>query len=70
MSRRNLEHLQRARRALQHPRVVITDIHARYFGIELNDQSLTPGDNPLIGPTRFEDWLSQFKGNGGIGRGA
>jgi hypothetical protein len=22
------------------------------------DQSLTPGDNPRIGPTRFEDWLA------------
>jgi hypothetical protein len=37
---------------------VITDVHARYFGAELNDQSLTPGDNPRIAPTRFEDWLS------------
>jgi uncharacterized protein YbjT (DUF2867 family) len=45
-------------------RTVTTDVHARYFGIELNDQSLTPGDNPRLGPTRFEDWLSRsiFKG--------
>ena len=40
------------------PRKVTTDVHARYFGIELNDQSLTPGDNPRLGPTRFEDWLA------------
>ncbi len=40
-------------------RKVTTDVHARYFGIELNDQSLTPGDNPRIGPTRFDDWLSR-----------
>jgi uncharacterized protein YbjT (DUF2867 family) len=40
-------------------RKVTTDVQARYFGIELNDQSLTPGDNPRIGPTRFEDWLSR-----------
>jgi len=40
-------------------RQVVTDVHARYFGIELNDQSLTPGDNPHIGPTRFTDWLSR-----------
>jgi uncharacterized protein YbjT (DUF2867 family) len=39
-------------------RQVITDVHARYFGINVNDQSLTPGQNPRIGPTRFEDWLS------------
>src|SRR5258705_587580 len=45
--------------ATQDPREVVTDVHARYYGIELNDQSLTPGDNPRIGPTRFEDWLSR-----------
>ena len=45
--------------ANQDARQVITDVHARYFGAELNDQSLTPGDNPRIGPTRFEDWLSR-----------
>jgi uncharacterized protein YbjT (DUF2867 family) len=43
--------------AKQDARQVVTDVHARYYGIELNDQSLTPGDNPRIGPTRFEDWL-------------
>jgi uncharacterized protein YbjT (DUF2867 family) len=40
-------------------RNVITDIHARYFGIELNDHSLTPGDNPRIGSTNFEQWLGR-----------
>jgi len=40
-------------------RKVTTDVHALYFGIELNDQSLTPGNNPRSGPTRFEDWLSR-----------
>src|SRR5215212_9893705 len=29
-------------------RTVTTDAHARYFGTELNDQSLTPGANPRI----------------------
>jgi len=41
------------------PREVTTDVHARYYGIELNDQSLTPGDNLRIGATRFDDWLRQ-----------
>lgn len=41
------------------PRQVTPDVHAPYFGVELNDQSLTPGDNPRIGATRFDDWLSQ-----------
>jgi len=40
-------------------RKLTTDVHAGYFGTEVNDQSLTPGDNPRLGPTRFEDWLSR-----------
>lgn len=43
----------------QDARKVVTDVHARYFGVELNDQSLTPGDNPRIGSIRFEDWLQK-----------
>jgi len=41
------------------PREVITDVHARYFGAEVNDQSLTPADQPRLGPTHFKDWLSR-----------
>ena len=41
------------------PRRVTADVHARYFGAELDEHSLTPGDNARIAPTRFEDWLSQ-----------
>jgi len=47
--------------AKQDARQVVTDVHARYYGLELNDQSLTPGDNPRIGPTRFADWLSRSR---------
>lgn len=43
----------------QDPRKITIDPHARYFGLELNDQSLTPGDNPRIGSIRFEDWLKR-----------
>jgi uncharacterized protein YbjT (DUF2867 family) len=45
--------------ATRDPRKVATDVHARYFGTELNDQSLTPGDNARLGPTHFEEWLSR-----------
>jgi uncharacterized protein YbjT (DUF2867 family) len=38
-------------------RTVITDPKALYYGIAVNDQSLTPGAHPRLGPTRFEDWL-------------
>lgn len=40
-------------------REVIADVHARYYGTELNDQSLTPGAHPRLGSIRFEDWLSR-----------
>ncbi len=39
-------------------RKVITDASALYYGINVNDQSLTPGENPRLGTTRFSDWLS------------
>ncbi|HWB06631.1 MAG TPA: SDR family oxidoreductase [Verrucomicrobiales bacterium] len=49
-------------RSTSDPREVIADDEARYFGIKLNDQSLTPtGDNPRLGKMRFEDWLSRAK---------
>jgi uncharacterized protein YbjT (DUF2867 family) len=44
--------------AKQDRRQVSTDVKAGYFGAELDDRSLTPGKDPRIGPTRFEDWLS------------
>jgi uncharacterized protein YbjT (DUF2867 family) len=40
-------------------RKVITDDSAGYFGTPVNDQSLTPGANPRLGPTRFKDWLAR-----------
>jgi len=40
-------------------RRVIADVRARYFGTSLNDRSLTPGDRPRLGATRFADWLSR-----------
>lgn len=40
-------------------RQVITDPQARYYGTAVDDQSLTPGDNPRIGPTHFADWVSR-----------
>ena len=53
------ELVRRFLKAKQDARQVIADVHARYFGAELNDQSLTPGKDPVIGATRFEDWLSR-----------
>lgn len=47
--------------ATKDPRKVVADIHARYFGAELDDRSLTPGNNPRIGSVRFEDWLAGLR---------
>ena len=47
---------------LQHikdPRQAVSDDKVPYFGAPINDQSLTPGANPIIGATRFADWLKQ-----------
>jgi uncharacterized protein YbjT (DUF2867 family)/quercetin dioxygenase-like cupin family protein len=41
------------------PRNVVADANAGYYGIAVNDQSLVPGDNPRLGTTRFEEWLSR-----------
>jgi len=38
-------------------RQIVADVHARYFGAELDDSSLMPGDHPRFGTTSFEDWL-------------
>ena len=45
--------------ATRDPRKVTTDVHALYFGTELNDRSLTPGAKARLAPTRFEEWLSR-----------
>jgi uncharacterized protein YbjT (DUF2867 family) len=39
-------------------RPVISDAHAKYFGLELDDRSLTPAGRPRLGPTHFEAWLT------------
>jgi uncharacterized protein YbjT (DUF2867 family) len=46
--------------AMKDARQVVADVHARYFGAELNDQSLTPGNNPRVAGTRFADWLDRL----------
>jgi uncharacterized protein YbjT (DUF2867 family) len=48
-------------RAKHDARQVIADVHARYFGVDLDDRTLTPGDNPRVGQTRFAQWLGQSR---------
>jgi uncharacterized protein YbjT (DUF2867 family) len=53
------ELIRRGLSARNDPREVIADAHARYFGAELGERTLVPGDGARLGETRFEDWLRQ-----------
>jgi uncharacterized protein YbjT (DUF2867 family) len=46
-------------RSLGDQRAVVADPHARYFGAQLSERTLLPGDGAQLGPTRFDDWVSQ-----------
>jgi hypothetical protein len=39
------------------PREVVSDPKAHYFGVEINDRSLTPGEGVHIAATHFDEWL-------------
>lgn len=43
-------------------REVVTDPHARYYGVEVSERTLVPGDDARLGETRFETWLSEPAG--------
>jgi uncharacterized protein YbjT (DUF2867 family) len=53
------EFIRRGLKAHGDPREVVADPHARYFGAELSERSLVPGDGARPGQTRFDDWLNQ-----------
>lgn len=46
-------------RATDDTRQVVSDVHARYFGTELNDRSLTATDGARLGTIHFQDWLER-----------
>ena len=45
--------------ARRDPREVISDPHARYFGIAVSEKALLPEKSAHLGKTHFEDWLQQ-----------
>lgn len=45
--------------AQQDPRDVVADPQALYFGAALDDRSLTPGPDSVLGEITFEDWLNE-----------
>jgi uncharacterized protein YbjT (DUF2867 family) len=53
------EIVQRWLTAKHDNRKVVVDTTARYFGAELNDRSLTPGDKARLGKIRFDEWLKR-----------
>lgn len=40
-------------------REVVADPHALYYGTEINDKSLTPGEKPRLGSIRYDVWIAE-----------
>jgi uncharacterized protein YbjT (DUF2867 family) len=55
------ELVRRFLRSTGDSRTVTADPAVGYFGTAVDDHSLTPGDHPRLGPTRFDDWLNRSK---------
>ena len=53
------EFIRKGLAASKDPREVVADPHARYYGIEVKDQTLVPDDGAKLGKIRFADWLAQ-----------
>jgi hypothetical protein len=51
------ELIRRALIADNDPREVISDPQARYYGAELSERTLVPGQDAILAKTRFDDWL-------------
>ncbi|MFI6263018.1 SDR family oxidoreductase [Micromonospora sp. NPDC051006] len=47
--------------ALGDHREVVTDPHARYFGAELSERSLVPGDGAALGEITYANWLGRTR---------
>jgi uncharacterized protein YbjT (DUF2867 family) len=53
------ELVRRGLSARNDPRQVVADLHAPYFGAELDERTLVPGDGAQLGTIRFAEWLAQ-----------
>lgn len=53
------EFIRQGLSARNDPRTVVADPEARYFGAELSERTLVPGDDAQLGETRFADWLKR-----------
>jgi uncharacterized protein YbjT (DUF2867 family) len=43
-------------------REVVTDPHAHYFGAEMRESDLVPGDGAILGEIEYADWLASNPG--------
>ena len=41
------------------PREVVADPKARYYGVDISERTLLPGDGARLSETRFETWFTQ-----------
>ena len=55
-------------KAINDPRTVISDVHARYFGAELDDNSLIPRKKARLGSINFKSWLDSLRKKQKAGR--
>ena len=49
-------------------RTVVADPHARYFGAELDEHSLVPGDGAQLSTPRYEDWFARSSAGRAVSR--
>ncbi|MGI5171555.1 SDR family oxidoreductase [Spirillospora sp. CA-253888] len=52
------EFFRNALHAWEDKRVVVTDPHAHYFGAEMREGDLVPGDGATLGEIKYADWLA------------
>jgi hypothetical protein len=55
------EFFRKALAAMDDPREVVTDEHARYFGTELSWESLVPTGEAILGKTDYFEWGGQAR---------
>jgi uncharacterized protein YbjT (DUF2867 family) len=53
------ELVRQALAAWKDPREVVADPHAGYYGVEVEERTLVPGDDARLSETRIADWLRQ-----------
>ena len=53
------EFIARVLSAKRDKRKVVADLHARYFGTALDEESLVPGGKARIGEMRYDTWISR-----------